>query len=58
MLEYKVDWRGGYLVTVPPQNTSRRCPACDHVSVDNRKLKRNFFVLSVALKKTPMLWAR
>ena len=26
-LQYKLRWRGGLLVAVPPQNTSRRCPA-------------------------------
>ncbi len=36
-LEYKLAWRGGWLVAVPPQNTSRTCPRCGHVSADNRR---------------------
>ncbi|WP_245880956.1 RNA-guided endonuclease InsQ/TnpB family protein [Thauera aromatica] len=41
-LEYKVAWRGGYLIAVPPQNTSRTCPCCGHVSADNRKTQARF----------------
>jgi putative transposase len=26
-LDYKLAWNGGYLIAVPPQNTSRTCPA-------------------------------
>ena len=36
-LEYKALWRGGLLIAVPPQNTSRSCPNCGHVSAENRK---------------------
>jgi IS605 OrfB family transposase len=42
MLEYKQTWRGGAVITVPPQNTSRTCPICGHVSSDNRKLQEAF----------------
>ncbi|ATD65220.1 RNA-guided endonuclease InsQ/TnpB family protein [Neisseria weixii] len=35
-LDYKLLWRGGHLVAVPPQNTSRCCPACGHTAKDNR----------------------
>jgi len=35
-LEYKLAWNGGCLIIVPPQNTSRTCPCCGHVSADNR----------------------
>jgi putative transposase len=35
-------WRGGLLVVVPPQNTSRSCPECAHVSKDNRKTQAKF----------------
>lgn len=31
--EYKTQRQGGLLVAVPPQNTSRKCPECGHVSV-------------------------
>jgi len=41
-LDYKLAWNGGWLVTVPPQNTSRTCPVCGHVSVDNRKTQARF----------------
>ncbi len=41
-LDYKLAWRGGWLVTVPPQNTSRTCPCCGHVSADNRKTQAKF----------------
>ena len=34
--------RGGYLVAVPPRNTSRTCPACGHVSADNRQTQARF----------------
>lgn len=35
-LEYKLQWSGGMLIAVPPQNSSRTCPACGCVSADNR----------------------
>ena len=41
-LQYKLTWRGGLLVAVPPQNTSRRCPACGKVSAENRKTQERF----------------
>lgn len=41
-LDYKLAWRGGWLVAVPPQNTSRTCPCCGHVSADNRKTQARF----------------
>ncbi len=41
-LEYKTVWRGGLLIPVPPQNTSRFCPCCEHVSKDNRKSQSEF----------------
>jgi putative transposase len=41
-LDYKLLWRGGYLVAVPPQNTSRTCPRCGHVSADNRQTQALF----------------
>ena len=36
-LDYKLQWNGGWLVAVPPQNTSRTCPACGHVLAENRQ---------------------
>lgn len=41
-LDYKLVWRGGCLIAVPPQNTSRTCPACGHVSADNRQTQARF----------------
>ena len=41
-LEYKLAWAGGWLSAVPPQNTSRTCPACAHVSADNRRTQAQF----------------
>ena len=41
-LDYKPAWRGGRLVAVPPQNTSRTCPRCKHVSADNRQTQARF----------------
>lgn len=41
-LDYKLAWNGGYLIAVPPQNTSRTCPCCGHVSADNRQTQARF----------------
>jgi len=41
-LEYKLAWNGGMFVVVPPQNTSRTCPVCGHVSAENRKTQAQF----------------
>ena len=41
-LDYKLAWNGGWLVAVPPQNTSRTCPCCGHVSADNRQTQARF----------------
>jgi len=41
-LDYKLSWNGGWLIGVPPQNTSRTCPACRHVSTENRKSQAEF----------------
>lgn len=41
-LDYKLAWSGGYLIVVPPQNTSRTCPACGHMSAENRTSQAKF----------------
>jgi putative transposase len=41
-LEYKQVWLGGDVLAINPRNTSRTCPACDHVSADNRKTQARF----------------
>ncbi|MFU2137468.1 RNA-guided endonuclease InsQ/TnpB family protein [Gallibacterium anatis] len=41
-LSYKTQWRGGFLVAVPPQNSSRTCPCCSHIAKENRQTQANF----------------
>ncbi|SOZ29537.1 putative transposase [Cupriavidus taiwanensis] len=41
-LDYKLAWSGGWLIAVPPQNTSRTCPNCGHVSKYNRQMQARF----------------
>lgn len=41
-LDYKLAWRGGHLIAVPPHNTSRTCPACGHISKENRLTQAKF----------------
>jgi putative transposase len=41
-LDYKLAWKGGWLIAVPPQNTSCTCPACSHVSANNRQTQARF----------------
>jgi len=41
-LDYKQIWRGGEVLAVPPRNTSRTCPACGHVSAENRQTQAKF----------------
>lgn len=41
-LDYKLAWNGGHLIAVPPQNTSRTCPCCGHMSKDNRQTQAKF----------------
>jgi putative transposase len=45
-LEYKLNWSGGILIPVPPQNTSRICPVCDpegkHPKAENRQTQARF----------------
>ena len=49
-LEYKMKWNGGQLLAVPPQNTSRTCPCCEHVSRDNRKTQAQFECIACGYK--------
>lgn len=41
-LDYKLAWNGGWLIAVPPRNTSQTCLACGHVSSENRKTQADF----------------
>ena len=45
-LEYKQAWRGGWVIAVPPQYTSQKCPECEHVSSDNRQTQARFACVS------------
>jgi len=45
-LEYKALWAGGDVLAVPPQNTSRQCPACSHTHGDNRKNQSVFLCVA------------
>jgi putative transposase len=49
-LEYKLTWNGGILILVPPQNTSRTCPCCGHVSEDNRPTQDRFECMGCGFK--------
>ena len=50
-LDYKLAWQGGWLVAVPPQNTSRTCPCCGHVSADNRKTRAQFLCVECGFEE-------
>ncbi|MGH8788439.1 MAG: RNA-guided endonuclease InsQ/TnpB family protein [Cupriavidus necator] len=41
-LEYKLACNGGWLIAVPPQNTSRTCPCCGQVSAQYRTTQARF----------------
>ena len=41
-LDYKLLWNGGHLIAVPPQNTSRCCPACGYTDKGNRQTQALF----------------
>lgn len=49
-LDYKLQWHCGWLVAVPPQNTSRTCPACGHVSAENRRTQALFHCVDCAFE--------
>lgn len=50
-LEYKLAWAGGWLVSVPPRNTSRTCPACGHIAKENRKTQAQFRCLDCGFEE-------
>ena len=41
-LEYKMKWKGGEVILVSPENTSRTCPCCGCVDNKNRKTQASF----------------
>jgi putative transposase len=50
-LDYKLSWKGGYLIVVPPQNTSRTCPLCNHVSAQNRRTQERFVCIKCGFEE-------
>jgi putative transposase len=50
-LDYKLTWNGGQLVAVPPRNTSRTCPCCDHVARENRLSQARFECVACGFKE-------
>ncbi|MEI7631359.1 MAG: RNA-guided endonuclease TnpB family protein, partial [Actinomycetes bacterium] len=50
-LEYKMAWKGGSLIAVPPQYTSQICPRCGHTSKDNRKTQAKFECIGCGFKE-------
>ena len=41
-LDYKSQWLGGFLLAIPPQNTSRTCPCCGGIDKANRPTQSAF----------------
>ena len=41
-LDYKLSWNGGMLLAVPAHHTSQTCPACRHISKENRRTQARF----------------
>jgi putative transposase len=50
-LDYKLAWNGGILIAVPPQNTSRTCPCCGHVSAENRQTQAKFLCVDCGFEE-------
>jgi putative transposase len=50
-LDYKLAWRGGLLVAVPPMDTSRTCPCCGYVSADNRRTQAQFLCVECGFEE-------
>lgn len=45
-LSYKLDWRGGRLILIPPKNTSLKCRICGHIAEENRRNQAEFQCLN------------
>jgi putative transposase len=41
-LDYKLNWLGGKLISVPAENTSRTCSRCGYVDKNNRLSQSEF----------------
>ena len=50
-LDYKLTWQGGWLVAVPPRNTSRECPQCGYVSAENRQTQARFLCVKCGFEE-------
>src|SRR5574343_601455 len=50
-LDYTLAWNGGHLIAVPPQNTSRTCPCCGHVSAENRQTQAKFLCVECGFEE-------
>ena len=42
MFKYKLEWLGGKLLLVSPENTSRQCSCCGHIAIENRQTQSKF----------------
>ena len=49
-LQYKLQWAGGMLIAVPPQQTSQQCPLCGRVSAANRPTQARFWCVECLLE--------
>ena len=49
-LNYKLTWKGGWLVKIPPKNTSRACPICGCIAKENRKTQAQFWCIECGFK--------
>ncbi len=50
-LDYKLAWRGGCLIAVPPHYTSQTCPFCGHGSKENRKSQAVFLCMACGFEE-------
>jgi len=41
-LEYKLNWKGGILIKIPPRNTSTQCSKCGYTCSENRTSQARF----------------
>ena len=50
-LDYKAQWQGGFVVAVPPHNTSRTCPCCGYTDKENRPTQAKFECLECGYRE-------
>ncbi|WP_438943657.1 hypothetical protein [Noviherbaspirillum malthae] len=56
-MDYKPLWRGGYVVAVPPQNTSRTCPSVAMSQPVTARARRAVRASDAVMKRMPTLLA-